>query len=146
MICRRPRLNDATARGKCGSLKMKKWRHSLARLSANPTTRAAIQGVPSRPLCSQRAHFPHRAGQLLTPSVDRKLQCAPSHHVAKLSLMRLRGRLLLTFMLLCFVVTYCAANACTRNAMVTGVVTRCSADYSTFDTALGIRRTRSHKE
>jgi len=54
--------------------------------------------------------------------------------------------LLLTFVLLCFVVTYCAANACTRNTMVASVVTRRSADYSTFDTALGIRRIRSHQE
>jgi hypothetical protein len=56
----------------------------------------------------------------------------------------LRLRLLLAFMLLRFVVTYCAPNARTRNTMVASVVTRCSTHYSAFDTALGVCRIRSH--
>jgi hypothetical protein len=58
--------------------------------------------------------------------------------------MWLRLRLLLAFMLLGFVVTYCAPNARTRNTMVASVVTRCSTDYSAFDTALGVCCIRSH--
>ena len=54
--------------------------------------------------------------------------------------MRLRLRLLLAFMLLCFVVTNSAANACTGNTVVTSEVTSRSADDSTFDATLGLRR------
>jgi hypothetical protein len=60
--------------------------------------------------------------------------------------MWLRRRLLLTFMLLGFVMTYRAANACTGNAVMAGVVTRRSPNNSTFNTALGIRRIHSHYE
>jgi len=49
-------------------------------------------------------------------------------------------------MLLCFVVTYRAANASTRNTVMASVVTRCSADNSTLNTALGIRRIHSYRE
>jgi hypothetical protein len=58
----------------------------------------------------------------------------------------LRLLLLLTFMLLCFVVTYRAANACTHNTVMASDVTRCSADNSTFGAALGIRRIHGHYE
>jgi hypothetical protein len=54
--------------------------------------------------------------------------------------------LLLMFMLLGFVVTYCAANCCARNTVVASVVTRCPTDDGTFDTAFGIGRIRAHYE
>jgi hypothetical protein len=58
--------------------------------------------------------------------------------------MRLRLLLLLTFMLLCFVVTYRATNACACNTVMAGEVTGRSADNSTFGAALGIGGIHSH--